>query len=68
VEHDPDEQPAHADEDFVWCWTPDIPKVDGSFSTLEEPHDGQDTDAPLPNTSFSNFVRHLLHRYSKIGK
>jgi hypothetical protein len=35
---------------------------------LEEPHDGQDTDAPLPNTSFSNFVRHLLHRYSKIGK
>ena len=44
-----------------------MPKVDGSFSTLDEPHDGQETDAPLPNISFSNFVRHLLQRYSKIG-
>jgi hypothetical protein len=44
-----------------------MPKVDGSFSTLDEPHDGQATDTPLPNISFSNFVRHFLHRNSKIG-
>ena len=44
-----------------------MPKVDGSFSTLEDPHDGQDTDAARPNISFSNFVRHLLQRNSKIG-
>ena len=44
-----------------------MPKVDGSFSTLDEAHDGQATDAPLPNISFSNFVRHFLHRNSKIG-
>jgi len=67
VEQEPDEQPAQADEDFVWCSTPAMPKVDGSFSILDEPHDGQDTDALLPNISFSNFVRHLLQRYSKIG-
>jgi hypothetical protein len=34
---------------------------------LAEPHDGQATDALLPNISFSNFVRHFLHRNSKIG-
>ena len=67
MEHEPDEQPAQADEDFVWCSTPDIPKVDGSFSTLEEPHDGQLTDAARPNISFSNFVLHRLQRNSKIG-
>ncbi|HOC44050.1 MAG TPA: hypothetical protein PKJ99_13620 [Thermoanaerobaculales bacterium] len=44
-----------------------MPKVDGSFSTLAEPQDGHDTDARLPNVSFSNLVRHFPHRYSKIG-
>jgi hypothetical protein len=44
-----------------------MPKVDGNFSTLVEPHVGQETDARLPNISFSNFVRHFPHRYSKIG-
>ena len=44
-----------------------MPKVDGSFSTFDEPQDGQATDALLPNISFSNFVRHFLHRNSKIG-
>jgi hypothetical protein len=66
VEQEPEEQPEQAD-DVVWRSTPDIPKVDGSFSTLDEPHDGQATDAPLRNISFSNVVRHLLQRNSKIG-
>jgi hypothetical protein len=44
-----------------------MPKVDGSFSTLEEPHDGHETGVPLPKTSFSNLARHFPHRYSKIG-
>jgi hypothetical protein len=34
---------------------------------LDEPHDGQLIDAERPNISFSNFVRHLLQRNSKIG-
>jgi hypothetical protein len=67
VEQEPEEQPAQADEDFVWCSTPDMPKVDGSFSSLWDAQDGHVTDTALPNVSFSNFVRHLLQRYSKIG-
>jgi len=56
-----------ADEDFVWCSTPDMPKVDGSFSTLVEPHDGQLTDAARANISFSKRVRQRLQRNSNIG-
>lgn len=67
MEHDPELQPEQADEDFVWRSTPDIPNVDGSFSTLDEPQDGHATDAPLPNISFSNFVLHRPQRNSKIG-
>ena len=52
---------------MVWCSTPDMPKVDGSFSTFDEPQDGQATGVLLPNVSFSNFARHFPHRYSKIG-
>jgi len=44
-----------------------MPKVDGSFSTFDEPQDGQATGVLLPNVSFSNFARHFPHRYSKIG-
>jgi len=44
-----------------------MPKVDGSFSTFDDPHDGQLTDAERPNISLSNLVLHRLQRNSKIG-
>lgn len=54
-------------EDFVWCSTPDMPKVDGLRSTSSAPQDGHDTFALRENISFSNSVWHLVQRNSKIG-
>lgn len=67
LEQDPDVQPAQADDDFVWCSTPDMPKVDGLRSTSFPPQDGHVTDAVRENISFSNSVWHRAQRNSKIG-
>ena len=60
-------QPAQPDLDFVWCSTPDMPKVDGLRSTSAAPQDGQTTTAVRENISFSKSFPHRLQRNSKIG-
>jgi hypothetical protein len=67
VEHDPVLQLEQAADEVVCFSTPDMPKVDGSFSTSSDPQPGQLTDAVVENISFSNRSSQLRHWYSNTG-
>jgi hypothetical protein len=65
--HEPELQLAQAAELVVCFSTPDIPKVDGSFSTSADRQPGQVTEAAAENMSFSNRSPQSSHRNSNTG-
>jgi hypothetical protein len=65
--HEPALQLEHAAAEVVCFSTPDMPKVEGSFSTSSEPQLGQRTAAEARNWSFSNRPSQPVQRYSKTG-
>lgn len=67
LEQDPERQLVHAAAEVVWRDTPDMPKVDGSFSTSVDPQLGHVTDDVAENINRSNRSPHAAHSYSNTG-